>query len=344
MTTLAYHRKTAPKKPSRSKSSSNRRPITANNDDVGLFFDTVEKIREKDLCMMKLLGTGGFCNVFLTSDKKNTDRTFAIKKLKQSVCVDREKLELCSANLAAETSILANLDHENIIALRGIKKGNILQLLKDGTFFIALDPLAETLEDRMKRWRKKSVLQRFGGGKIDITKRIQDVALGIVKGMEYLHSKCLIYRDLKPANIGFDNINDKIKIFDFGLARISPSHHGHNTSICGHRMTRKIGTPKYMAPEIARGDTNYCLSVDVYSFSILFWELMTNRVPFEKMDNDSKLSDKIASKSIRPSLKHVKLSSLKDLIEICWSNNPDDRPTFSIIRERLEYLVEHLDS
>jgi len=288
---------------------------------------------------MQLLGTGGFSNVFLACDKRDTNRTFAIKKLKQSVRVDREKLELCSADLAAETSILANLNHENIIALRGIQKGNMLQLLKDGTFFIALDPLAETLEDRIQRWRKKSVLQRFGGGKIDIKKRIQDVALGIVKGMEYLHSKRVIYRDLKPANIGFDTINDRIKIFDFGLARLNPCYHA---SKCKRNMTRKVGTPKYMAPEIARGDTNYCFSVDVYSFSILFWELMTNRVPFEKMDNDaSKLSDKIASKSIRPSLKYIKSCYLKEFIKMCWSNNPDDRPTFSTIRERIEYMVEH---
>lgn len=335
-----HYGKAAPRKMNRSKTPLNRRPTSTVNDDVGSFFDTIEKLREKDLRMVKLLGTGGFSNVFLACDKRDTNRTFAIKKLKQSVRINREELALCSADLAAETAILANLDHENIIALRGIQKGNMLELLKDGSFFIALDPLAETLEDRIQRWRKKSILQKFSGRKAEITRRIKDVALGIAKGIEYLHSKGVIYRDLKPANVGFDIVNDKIKIFDFGLARVTLCHHGSNTSMFKH-MTRKIGTPKYMAPEVARGDADYGFSVDAYSFAILFWQLMTNREPFEKMDSTLKLSARIAMQSMRPSLKSIKFHCLKEFIKDCWSNNPDDRPTFSTIRKRLEYMIEN---
>jgi len=332
-----------------SRNSWNHHSISAIYNDVTLSRNNVEKFREEDLCTLKLLGSGSFSNVFLAYDKSNSDEIFAVKRLKPSVRICSETLTFCATDLAIETTILMNLNHENIISLRGTQEGNMIQLLKDGTFFIAIDPLGETLKDRMKRWRKKWTLRRFTGGNIDTTRRLRGVALGIVKGMEYLHSKRVIHRDLKPANIGFDMFSDEIKIFDFGLARVGLSHEGtsSNVSLCDqsiHSMTKKIGTPKYMAPEVAHGDTNYGFSVDVYSFSILFWQLVTNRVAFENMDSTSELGIRIADKIMRPSLKCIKLNSLKELIKACWSNKPDDRPTFSMIRKWLEYIIENPSS
>jgi len=329
------------------KTSWNHQPGSAIDGDV-TSFRTVEKFREKDLCVLKLLGSGSFSNVSQACDKKDNDRIFAIKRLKPSVRVNRNLLPLCAADFAIETAILANLDHENIIALHGIKKGSMIELLRNGDFFIVIEPLCETLEDRMGRWRKEWMRQRRFSNvekKFDFVKmRLQDVALGIVKGMEYLHSKRVIYRDLKPANIGFDTVNDRIKIFDFGLSRVGLCNEEGANGKLNRDMTTKIGTPKYMAPEIARGDADYGYSVDVYSFSIVFWQLVTNRIAFEKMSSTSKLSVMIAEQHLRPSLKYVKLDSLKELIETCWSNDPDDRPTFTTIREKLEYMIENPSS
>eukprot|EP00568_Trieres_chinensis_P009063 CAMPEP_0183314746 /NCGR_PEP_ID=MMETSP0160_2-20130417/49439_1 /TAXON_ID=2839 ORGANISM="Odontella Sinensis, Strain Grunow 1884" /NCGR_SAMPLE_ID=MMETSP0160_2 /ASSEMBLY_ACC=CAM_ASM_000250 /LENGTH=93 /DNA_ID=CAMNT_0025480145 /DNA_START=1 /DNA_END=279 /DNA_ORIENTATION=- len=92
--------------------------------------------------------------------------------------------------------------------------------------------------------------------------------------MEYLHENRIVFRDLKPQNIGFDDKN-KVKIFDFGIARkLDPGDEKHPTG--------NTGTLRYMAPEVAKCK-NYGLEVDVYSFGMLLWEICKWKKPFHKM-------------------------------------------------------------
>jgi len=316
------------------------------DDDDITSFKEIEKIKESNISTLKLLGSGGYSNVYLAREKSG--RLFAIKLLKPSVCVNRKLLPICTADLAVETAILANLNHKNIIALHGIKKGNTASMFKNGSFFIAIDLLNETLKDRLERWRKGR--WRFGNrsnsnSTDSLRYRLEDVALGIAKAMEYIHSKQLIYRDLKPENIGFD-ADGNVKIFDFGLARVGFWEDDNNSASesrnnSWRNMTTRVGTPKYMAPEVALGDTNYGFAVDVYSFSLILWQLVTNRNIFNQRKSTNALSVMIATKQMRPSLKCVSSGILKELIEQSWSNNPNDRPTFSAIRERLMYMIEN---
>jgi cGMP-dependent protein kinase len=92
-------------------------------------------------------------------------------------------------------------------------------------------------------------------------------------GLEYLHTRQIIYRDIKPENIMVD-INGHMYIIDLGTAKIlnkASKHHGRTFTI--------IGTPHYMAPEVVMGK-GYSLSVDLWSVGICLYEFMCGGVPF----------------------------------------------------------------
>jgi serine/threonine protein kinase len=82
----------------------------------------------------------------------------------------------------------------------------------------------------------------------------------------------LVYRDIKPENVGFD-IRGDVKLFDFGLCR-SLEPRDKVTRGYGYNLTAKTGSIPYMAPEVAMGEP-YGHEADVFSFGILLWEILS---------------------------------------------------------------------
>ena len=175
----------------------------------------IEQYRESDLVLTKVLGRGGFCKVSKAHHRNYPNNFFAIKELKTSVRSNRKLLPKCASDLVTETALLATLSNqENIITLLGIRRSEesstILDQLKVGEFFLCLELLHETLSDKLKRWRGEAIQQRrFRQNMMNLTtntkkrrmqmnndvlQRLEDVAMGIVKGMEYLHENNIIYR------------------------------------------------------------------------------------------------------------------------------------------------------
>jgi len=99
-------------------------------------FRGIPKFGERDLVTLELLGKGAFSDVFKAFNKKNTDKMLAIKRLQPHVQNDAKLLPPCVADQALETAILANLNHENIISLRGIKKGDPDRSSSKRNFFL----------------------------------------------------------------------------------------------------------------------------------------------------------------------------------------------------------------
>eukprot|EP00965_Chrysotila_dentata_P171534 5661057-Pleurochrysis_carterae.AAC.1 len=95
-------------------------------------------------------------------------------------------------------------------------------------------------------------------------------ATTIAEGMEYLHERNIMHRDLKSQNIliGADN---ELKISDFGLAKFAPTEKAE--------LTAETGSYRWMAPEVLRHE-RYDKSCDVYSYAIVCWEMLTYQVPF----------------------------------------------------------------
>jgi serine/threonine protein kinase len=161
---------------------------------------------EGDFHYGRIVGKGSFSTahcVYLRSSNRNFRRgghkeesgqAYALKKLQPRVYKEKKLLKTAVSDLALEAEILANLKHENIITLYGVKEGDMIQSLKDGSFFLVLDLLVETLDVRMLRWLAKRRPVRAKIRSEGVRARLQDVALGIAKGMEYLHSKHIIFR------------------------------------------------------------------------------------------------------------------------------------------------------
>lgn len=151
------------------------------------------------------------------------------------------------------------------------------------------------------------------------------IALDIARGLEFLHGRGVIHRDLKSLNILLDS-RKRAKICDFGLIRMKSKD----------PMTGLVGTSFWMAPEVLMSSPYYDQKVDIYSFGILMWELLTSERPYENENLDAThLTLQIIEKFKRPPIPPNTPLDLKSLIESCWSQDPNQRPTCHEIIEKL---------
>jgi len=119
----------------------------------------------------------------------------------------------------------------------------------------------------------------------------------------------IVYRDIKPDNIGFD-VRGDVKIFDFGLAKeIDP---GAVLKDGTYKLTGDTGSPRYMAPEVALNNP-YNERVDVYSFSILFWQILKLETPFEGYSM-SMFAKKVVKGGARPKPEDKWPKEISDLL------------------------------
>lgn len=161
--------------------------------------------------------------------------------------------------------------------------------------------------------------------KCDITTKYI-ILLGISLGMKYLHSMNTLHRDLKPGNIMIDS-NYYPRIFDFGFSK--------NVDVNFSQKVKQstIGTPLYMAPEIML-DKPYNQKVDVYSFSLIAYEIFTGRKPYDDKITILQLMNKILTCQ-RPDTSIIENEYVKSFIEKCWSDDPEERPNFDEIARNL---------
>ncbi|KAL4564414.1 hypothetical protein LXL04_028478 [Taraxacum kok-saghyz] len=149
-------------------------------------------------------------------------------------------------------------------------------------------------------------------------------AVDVAKGMEYVHGLGLIHRDLKSDNLLIAN-DRSIKIADFGVARIEVRTEG---------MTPEMGTYRWMAPEMIQ-HRSYTQKVDVYSFGIVLWELITGMLPYHNL-TDVQAAFAVVNKGIRPPVPDDCLPVLNEIMTRCWDGDPNVRPPFTEVVKMLE--------
>lgn len=245
--------------------------------------------------------------------------TYAMKCLRPQIRSNVDQFVAGVEDLVHETAILASLDHPNIIKLHGRAICDSLRL-SDG-YFILLDRLQGTLEDRILNWRE---MNKLGGKKAQPSLSQLNAACSLASALSYLHSRNVVFRDLKPANVGFDE-RGVLKLFDFGFAiGVQDSEALYDT----------CGTPRYMAPEVGLG-RGYSMPVDVYSFGIILWEIVSLNKPFADIKSADDFARKVFDKGVRPKLSRQWAPCLKGVMRSCWSSAVRERPAMEVVGEIL---------
>lgn len=298
-----------------------------------------------ELRLGRVLGSGSFCKIReITGQRKSLFQSYqsfnqggsqyVVKQLKNSL--ERVDAAIALDDLRNEAGLLEQISHPNIIQIRGAA----VEEENDNRFFIMLDLIETTLEQQMKNWEFKkdngkstrwiSLKYRFEM-KALWTEKIR-AAHAISSAMHYLHEKKIIYRDLKPQNIGFDK-NKVLKLYDFGLARkLDPKDRAGDN----YNMTGLTGSMRYMAPEVFNRKP-YNLSADVYSFGILFWYMCSLKTPFYQYSIDM-MRTNVVNGSTRPEICKSWRKGLRELLESCWDNDASQRPEFVDIINTLDRL------
>lgn len=277
------------------------------------------------------------------NDDAGTNR-YVVKMLRSDLPEDEHTKGV--VDLAVEARFLAMLSHPNIISMRATANSDPLE----SKYFVVLDRLVNTLEFKMQSWRReiggamgfwfgpcighccanKNVLHKLW---IDRLLVARDIAAAV----RYLHAQDIVYRDMKPDNVGFSE-DGQVKLFDFGLAkRLHPDDRIDNGL---YLLTGNTGSLRYMAPEVALGKP-YDKRVDTYSFGILFWQICALTTPFAGYSCKMH-ADLVVGKGFRPKSDSSWPSPWTELMKRSWSSEVHTRPDFEHIVNILDEEIEDL--
>ncbi|MGE0791350.1 MAG: protein kinase [Sandaracinaceae bacterium] len=204
----------------------------------------------------RVLGQGGMGVVF-EAEHTGSGRKVAVKMLTTQHGLEGE----VSRRLLREARAAARLEHPNVVQVLDVGTSD------DETPYLVLELLrGEALGDLFQR-----------EGPLDPDRVVQFVA-PIVDALHYAHRRRIVHRDLKPDNVFLARLGDDIvpKLLDFGIAKVLD-----DTSTLRTATGTVMGTPAYMAPEQARGESDLGPSVDQWAMGVMMFELLSGRLPFE---------------------------------------------------------------
>jgi len=240
------------------------------------------------------LGEGGMGVVYKALDKR-LERTVALKFLpKHLIASDEEK-----QRLTQEAKAAAALNHPNICTIHNVGEYDDRQFIV--MEYIKGSTLRRKLKD-VKNWDQNAILT---------------YAVQIIRALKEAHSKGIVHRDIKSENIMVTE-DDRIKVMDFGLAKLKGSPQVTKTG-------NTVGTVTYMSPEQLRGDAVDERS-DIWSFGIVLYELLTGRLPF-KDDYDHAIMYSILNKDPAPvsTLNSSVSPKLEAVVAKCIEKDPAER-------------------
>ena len=203
------------------------------------------------------LGSGGMATVYRALDK-NLNRDVAIKVLHEHLVHE----ETFKDRFEQEAQYIASFNHPNVIQIYDFDTIES----DDGKIYYMVMPYlrGETLCEVLDTCREKEATLPH--------ERIKEIISDLADALDYAHARGMVHRDVKPANILFDE-NKRAVLTDFGIARLA-----ENSGLTAEGTI--IGTPSYMSPEQATGnETDY--RSDLYSLGIILFELLTGKPPFD---------------------------------------------------------------
>lgn len=263
------------------------------------------------------------CTVYAASMKLGTSTSIpvAIKRLRYINSGDRREIERRRYELRKEVTALMCANHPNIISFRGVCRmdsdlGIVMDWAADGPLmqYLQRSPNADRL----------------------------DILSQVAAGLEYLHTPIepikptIIHGDLHSGNVLVAS-NNRIMLSDFGLCKVVPDGLSASISLRVESMPR--GRVAYLAPELHQPVVSRSCSTDVFSFSILGWEMYAGCPPFADRDAGTVAILVLMSLGERPKRHEVLRDDFIDgvwsIINDCWAPDYSNRPTMRTVRKRL---------
>lgn len=259
-----------------------------------------------DIDFQESVGSGSFGRVYKGAYK---GKVVAIKRYRATAFGPKSDVDM----FCREVSILFRLSSPNILNFVGA-------CLDDPSQFAILT-------------------EYFAGGSLfcllheqkrllDLTSKLS-IGLDVARGMAYLHGleQPVIHRDLTSHNVLLHE-DGRAVVADFGESRLLRNLDEDN-------MTKQPGNLRWMAPEVFTQCTRYSTKADVFSYALLVWEIHAGELPFSHLKPAAAAAE-IAYKNSRPTISSRVPEKIAQTICDCWHIDPEQRPIFSDILNRLE--------
>jgi len=230
------------------------------------------------------------------------------------------KKESIKKSFFSEVICLSLISHKNIVTLYGAN----YSFEKDSTVYY----FGEVLE-----YHELGNLRTFLSNDENRFKTLNECyyfCLDICIGMEFLHSLDLTHKDLKPENLLVAKFPHRLglKIGDIGTTKLD-----NRTS------TLTVGTPGYLPPEIDNKnldlDVDAAKTMDVFSFGVIFWELISR-----EQVNDNQIKTKKYSIPQKFEKETVPCDEITGIVNLCCNLRPNKRPTFSVLVQDMKKLLK----
>ncbi|KOX14215.1 serine/threonine-protein kinase [Nocardiopsis sp. NRRL B-16309] len=251
----------------------------------------------------EVLGTGGMGRVWKGTDTL-LDRPVAVKELTTPANLPPHEIEVLRTRMLREARSAAQLSHPSIITVFDVAE-------EDGRPWIVMELVrGPSLGDLVK-----------ADGVIGVG-RASGIGEQMAAGLAEAHGRGIVHRDVKPGNVLIAG-NDRAVLTDFGIAHLDGSTHLTSTGLL-------IGSPSYLAPEVAQGQSATPAS-DLWSLGVTLYQAVEGALPFDRPTPMATLTA-IVTQDLPEA---ERAGALRPLLEALCEKRPEDRPTVAEARARL---------